>query len=62
MERKWGTRPAPIIVRAEPEHSATMRGLSLFNCRHVYFIGVHFIAPWDHPLHLASSVNILVRR
>lgn len=62
MERKWGTRAAPIIVASETVHRAVVRGLSLYNCRHVYFIGVKFVAPWDHPLHLASCVNILVRR
>ena len=62
VERKWGTRAAPIIVASETVHRAVVRGLSLYNCRHVYFIGVKFVAPWDHPLHLASCVNILVRR
>lgn len=30
--------------------------------RHLYFLGLNFIAEFNHPLHVAESVNVLLRR
>ncbi|PRW60490.1 Right handed beta helix region [Chlorella sorokiniana] len=60
---RWGTPGAPIIIQtARAAGSATIEGANVFNCSHLYFIGVNFQSGADNVFHCELCTNLLMKR
>lgn len=63
-ESRYGTALRPIIFQAEgAPGSAVLPDPNIFDCRYLYFIGIHFDKPFSggDAFHLEQCQNILLR-
>jgi hypothetical protein len=61
-ESRHGTRAAPVVLRAvDGDGTARLPSMNVYDCRHLYLIGLDISSSGGDVLHLDSCFNILVR-
>ena len=62
-ESRWGTREAPIIVESVDGPSlARLPAINIYDCRHIYLLGMDISSGGGDVLHLDSCDHVLVRQ
>lgn len=61
-ESRWGTHAAPIIIEsADGKGQARVPAINMYDCRHVYMLGLDISSGGSDVLHLEACKYILVR-
>jgi hypothetical protein len=61
-ESRYGTRAAPVIIQAvDGAGSARLPALNVYDCRHLYLVGLDVSAGGGDVLHLDSCASVLLR-